>query len=331
MNLFIDTNVLLSFYHLSSDDLEELRKLIVLLGENRVALHLPEQVVNEFRRNRENKIADALKRFNEERLSGQFPQICKEYEEYSRLRKIIDAFQQTKGQLLEKITKDFRNETFKADNIISELFSRAKSISISTEVVQRAKLRYDLGNPPGKDKSYGDAVNWECLLAAVPNGEDLFFITNDGDYISETNKEDFSYFLSREWTDKKGSKIIFFRRLSEFFKDKFPHIKLATELEKEVLINGLANSGSFASTRRILRKLSKISDLTDAQLNEVVLATIINSQVSWILHDEDINGYVRQLIQGHESNIDPDNLRKLNELLDPPEPDPDALHDDPDF
>lgn len=35
MNLFIDTNVLLSFYHVSSDDLEELEKLVVLLEQRR--------------------------------------------------------------------------------------------------------------------------------------------------------------------------------------------------------------------------------------------------------------------------------------------------------
>ena len=31
MNLFIDTNVFLSFFHLSNDDLEEIHKLAVLI------------------------------------------------------------------------------------------------------------------------------------------------------------------------------------------------------------------------------------------------------------------------------------------------------------
>ena len=62
MNLFIDTNIFLSFYHLSSADLEELRKLVVLIDQGRLKLYLPSQVVDEFRRNRDNKIADAIKR-----------------------------------------------------------------------------------------------------------------------------------------------------------------------------------------------------------------------------------------------------------------------------
>ena len=40
MNLFIDTNIFLSFYHLSSDDLEELRKLAALLEQKKATLYL---------------------------------------------------------------------------------------------------------------------------------------------------------------------------------------------------------------------------------------------------------------------------------------------------
>ena len=62
MNIFIDTNIFLSFVdHLSNDDLEELNKLSLLLQQGKTKLYLPEQVVQEFRRNRDNKIADALK------------------------------------------------------------------------------------------------------------------------------------------------------------------------------------------------------------------------------------------------------------------------------
>jgi len=48
LNLFIDTNILLSFYHLTSDDLEELRKLSALLKKREVRLFVPDQVVHEF-------------------------------------------------------------------------------------------------------------------------------------------------------------------------------------------------------------------------------------------------------------------------------------------
>jgi hypothetical protein len=42
MHLFIDTNILLSFYHFANDDLEELEKLIVLVKEKKVMLYIPQ-------------------------------------------------------------------------------------------------------------------------------------------------------------------------------------------------------------------------------------------------------------------------------------------------
>ncbi|WP_168928006.1 PIN domain-containing protein, partial [Chitinophaga terrae (ex Kim and Jung 2007)] len=72
IHLYIDTNAYLTFYHMSSDDLEELKKLDVLIKDKRIKLYLPQQTIDEFRRNREVKIADALKRFKEEKLTNQF-------------------------------------------------------------------------------------------------------------------------------------------------------------------------------------------------------------------------------------------------------------------
>ena len=63
LNLYLDANIYLSFYHYSEDDIDELDKLLVLLEEKKVILYLPEQTRNEFLRNRENKIADAMKSF----------------------------------------------------------------------------------------------------------------------------------------------------------------------------------------------------------------------------------------------------------------------------
>ena len=41
MHLFIDTNVYLGFYHLTSEDLEELNKLVVLVEQQVVTLYMP--------------------------------------------------------------------------------------------------------------------------------------------------------------------------------------------------------------------------------------------------------------------------------------------------
>jgi predicted nucleic acid-binding protein len=76
MNLFLDTNIWLSFYHFSSDDLEELHKLAVLMDQGCLTLYMPRQVIDEFTRNRDVKIADAIKQLQSQKLGDQFPQMC---------------------------------------------------------------------------------------------------------------------------------------------------------------------------------------------------------------------------------------------------------------
>ena len=63
MQVFIDTNIWLSFYALTSDDIEQLQKLAVLIEDGEIQLRLPQQVIEETRRNRANKIKEALEKF----------------------------------------------------------------------------------------------------------------------------------------------------------------------------------------------------------------------------------------------------------------------------
>jgi len=315
LNLYIDSNTYLSFYHFTSDDLEEFRKLMVLLDKKRVILHLPIQTIHEFRRNRDSKISDALTKFQEEKVKSQFPQICKEYEEYETLRALIRQYQETKSALLEKLNADAANDKLKADEIIKQLFEKATEIEITPDIISKAKYRFDIGNPPGKDKSYGDAINWEALLATVPKDQDLYFITDDRDYCSRIDNEEFSPFLKQEWKEQKGSDLFFFKRMSAFFNEQFPDIKLATELEKDLLIKDLSNSVFFRDTRRILQKLSQFSEFTNAQLNDIVAAAITNNQIYWIITDEDINAYIRGFIKGKEDQIEEQNLSRLKKML----------------
>ena len=57
MNLFIDTNILLDFYRMSSGDLEEIRKIARLSANKKIRLLISDFVIDEFNRNREGVIA----------------------------------------------------------------------------------------------------------------------------------------------------------------------------------------------------------------------------------------------------------------------------------
>jgi hypothetical protein len=312
--LFLDTNTYLSFYHFSSDDLEELLKLAVLLSQKKLALYLPQQIIDEFRRNRESKIADALRRFKDERLS-EFPQMCKDYPEYETAREALKRYQEAKSRLIEKLRSHATEACLKADKVIEELFKQASVLPITDEILIAARRRADLGNPPGKAGSLGDALNWECLLANAPSEEELILISGDSDYRSPSNDDELSSYLRREWRDAKSAEIAYFTRPSAFFKARFPHIKLATELEKEILIRELQASSSFADTRRTLRRLAAHKDLTDQQLNDILEAAVSNTQIYWIVEDHDINHYLRKILLADTRGLDPENLRRFERFL----------------
>lgn len=315
MNLFLDSNVWLSFYHYSKDDLEQLRKVHALLVQGKLKLFLPWQVRDEVQRNREAKISEAVARFKVEKLSSDFPRICQDYEEYAVMRSAIKTFQEAKEKLLEKLTADAVGQSLKPDELIASLFSVAHSISVTDEFLAKARVRFDRGNPPGKSGSYGDAINWEILLAEVPQGEDLYFVTNDGDYISKIRDDEFSAFLLAEWKEIKGSEIRFFSNLSALFKENFPEIKLASDVEREAAVLDLEDSSSFASTKRALRHLVQTPGLTDADISRIVNATLSNNQIFWIVGDSDVNSCLMQLTNGREDSIDSFQLGRFRHLL----------------
>lgn len=234
MNIFIDTNIFLAFYHFANDDLVELNKLIILLKQRKVVLWLPQQVVSEFERNRETKISDALKKLGEQKLTSQFPLFCKAYEEYDELRVFQKEYDKKFTALRNRINQDVADKKLKADEIINTLFGLAEVLATGEEIVNLARLRSDIGNPPGKNNSLGDAINWESLLSKFPENNGIHIIADDKDYYSVIDKQSGNPFLRAEWRGAKHADIDFYRSLSAFFKKHFPDIKFPDDLEQQL-------------------------------------------------------------------------------------------------
>mgnify|MGYP001041588852 CR=1 FL=1 len=293
-NLFIDSNIWLSLYHFTNDDLAQFGKLKELNGKD-IQLFIPQQVYDEVYRNREAKLKDALRSF--ELNDIKFPVFCKEYEEYDGFSKDYIGLKKSFKLWKDKINDDIHNENLPADEIINDFFKNTKLIECES-IVEKAYMRYKKGNPPGKDNKYGDAINWECLLNVIPNGEDLYLISADKDYYSVLSDNKINPFLKKEWQDKKKSKIFFYNNLVSFLSEHVKEIKLITENEKEELINKLNNSCSFEETHGIISRLNRYSDWTETQIEGICNAVEENSQVKWIIDDPDIfNFYCNILSQ----------------------------------
>ena len=317
--LFIDTNIYLKFYHFSNDDLEELKKVVALLNNRKIKLFVPKQVKNEFYRNRDSKLADAIKQIKDSKPQMNLPTFCRAYSHYDEINKYVKNIEKEKDDLLKTLLDDIKNKQLKADNVIEKLFDIAQEIDYTPEIVSRSKFRYDLGNPPGKGNSYGDALNWECLLT-IENSDcfntekyDLYFISDDQDYTSSIDKGVFNNFLSEEWNKQKGSKILFYKNLTEFFKENYSHIKSADDFERKLLVDKFVNSHSFYNTRYNLLALHDfgIGELSDEQIERILTASINNTQINWISQDDDINKMLYEIIDNYDNKIDVTLLNKF--------------------
>ncbi|MCB9034166.1 MAG: DUF4935 domain-containing protein [Chitinophagales bacterium] len=309
-NIYIDTNVYLTFYHFSNEDLAELKKLIALINTDNICLYIPEQTKNEFYRNREVKIADSLDKLTSSKFNNQFPMICHNYDEYKEMKNAIKDYEKNKNSLLKKLKHDAETKTLQADEILNQLFDKAEVIKTTAKILNKAIIRYDIGNPPGKDKSYGDAINWESLLSKIPDEEDLYFISDDKDFYSKLNDQKFNDYLLSEWEEKKQSNLHYFRKITDFFKKHYPEIEITSETEKEIIIKNLYEAYSFDNAKSVVRKLRNFDNFSIKQLNDITTAFATNNQIYWIKSNWTILSARREIIEANKGKIDENIYKK---------------------
>lgn len=319
MHLFLDTNTYLGFYKLSGDDLGELEKLVVAVRSGKTVLYLTTQVRDEFRRNRARTIRESLKYVEDSRLPSSFPRLLANLDGYTELREALAEYERRRAALLDDAKEQARDGDLQADKLISELLPLATAIPPSEEILARATARHALGNPPGKKDSLGDAVNWESLLAGVPDGEDLIMVTADKDYASALDEGALDDFLVEEWTGQKGSTISLHPSLTALFRYHYPDIKLASDLEKEFAINSLIGSYNFRSTHLAISKLSNFADFSPDQVRSLVEAARSNTQIQKILSDDDIHRFYATLSERFGKHLEAEDLAWLRDELAPDE------------
>ena len=288
INLYLDSNIWLNLYHFSNDNLEEFEKLKYA----EVNIYLPKQTKDEVNRNRNNKINDAIKKFDVKKFkSPQIPNIFKEYkDEYKAFNDKIEKIERIITDWHNKVDNDIKNRELAADQVIDELFESAIFIE-SDNYYEEAVKRMNIGNPPGKNNSYGDALNWLSLLYETEENKEFIFITEDMDYYNDFKNNVPNDFLLDEWRREKNSKITFYTNLKEFFSKYLPNIRLDDEIDKEKLIESLSDSSNFTTTHLIIAELSEYDYFNKEQKLELLKIAYINNQVNWILNDHDVEDF----------------------------------------
>lgn len=285
--IFIDTNIFLDFYHYSNDDISKLQSLEFLSDDHEVSLLITDQIVNEYRRNRDGKIADALNTFRKSDISMSIPRLADQFEKKDELQKAIGKARELKKELLVEIDGNISANELSADKLFEkftekDLLFGSDVLETTQSDIKNAEIRMSIGNPPGKQGSMGDAINWEILLRVVANNEDIIIISGDSDFSSKLDATQLNAFLKKEWEEKKGSNILFYNSLSSFLLAEYKSVDL-DEIRTEKLIRDLEGSTSFDRSRSVLAKLINIKEFTPAQINRIVDASITNDQI-WNAH-----------------------------------------------
>lgn len=295
MHVFIDTNILLNFFHFTKEEIDALSNVFASHEHGAATVHLTEQVYDEFSRNRENKIKDALKKFKDVKFAAQLPAFMKQYEEYEQIRQKSAELQDLAKSISQKVDSDVVEMGLLTDVLIKDIFTKSNPIPTTPDLFARAQMRVLLGNPPGKNGSMGDSVNWIALLETVPDGENIHVISEDGDYYSTLDENRPHPFLKSEWNTKKHAELFVYRTLSSFLKEHFDGVAFSYDKDKDALIESLAESGAFAVTHNLIAKLEQFGYFSLKEVQRILAAAVANNQFGWIVTDEDVYKFLKRV------------------------------------
>lgn len=246
--LFIDANIYLRFFDSNSSEYKKLLKSLVEVKEH---IFTTIQLRNEIERN---KLQVFLRSFKEhsknfnlnkvsfpEHLESDAERVLKDWN-----RETLDIMTSVKGQkeklseIAKKILEQINEDADDISKTLSSIFDHAKLHS--AEQLEKARVRKELGNPPGKQNDpLGDQISWQVLLDELTDVEQVWFITNDKDYITTFNNICYlNTLLIKELKEQKGDiKIFCFNSLAEGLKSfqqenpaTIPSLPVDEELKK---------------------------------------------------------------------------------------------------
>jgi len=185
--LFIDSNKYLDLYRIDKG-----KKLLAPLGEQIDYIFVTQQVVNEVQRNKILVAADFLRKKSKELKLQTFnlpdhlsnTSIEQRNDILQRMSEIDQKIKDMNAEIDTLVLGIMEQISYSEDEVskaLSLIFANA--IPHSSEELQRARERRELGNPPGKiTNPIGDQLTWEQILTHFKDKKRLWIISRDGDY-----------------------------------------------------------------------------------------------------------------------------------------------------
>ena len=255
--IFIDANIYLNFY---DSNKPELKKLLDSIFEIKSSLFINRQIANEVSRNKldvaQRSLMNHFKNLSEIKeinLPEQLDMEITSFKDWNNNSKSLHKKQKELQNNLENIIHKTLEKIMLSTDRVSVTFNYIfeSAIEISEDEIQAARLRRELGNPPGKpDDPLGDQISWEQFLKHSSKSENIWIITNDSDYYTTfKNKRYLNPFLYDELIKRSNNNpsIFCFASLAEGLKhfndfssekiDKLPTEEELDNIAEEELSN----------------------------------------------------------------------------------------------
>lgn len=271
--VYIDTNIYLRFYDSKQSNF---KKLLNALEEINQYIFITSQIINEIDRNKQLLFKRSIDgyitqcRLPSTELPGHISTSTdKEVNTWNATQKQIEKLLDRQVAELKKISGKILEELLNSQDDISKVLSKiAENLyENNDECIDRARLRKNLGNPPGKrNDPIGDELNWELLIEHLQTEaiEDLIIVTEDSDYAILTGGDvQLNSFLYKELNQiDKGLNIFCFQSLADGLK-KFDELKKIKTLpnSKELEKIRIEEAESFNRSQLLLNSLQPSSNL----------------------------------------------------------------------
>jgi hypothetical protein len=231
--LCIDTNIFINFYQKTGFTKKIFSQIMEITSE----IVFPEQIINEFKRNRV-KVLNGLINGMEGKFKDEVPIYPKTIllQSFEKRNELHKKFEDLKGIHIETI--NYFKQLIKNPNddiiykFVSEIYNHTNTtrIPLNPDIIKSAQIRNFLGNPPYSDgNSKGDEIIFESLLSSC--SEDLIIVTNDNRGFKLHEQ-----YLIEEYNSKKGATLTVLNDLSSAIEtlgkestreiQKFDHAKI---------------------------------------------------------------------------------------------------------
>ncbi|WP_157201672.1 PIN domain-containing protein [Massilia sp. Root418] len=197
--IYIDTNVYLDFYQAAHDSIAVFDEL----HEVRENLVITEQTGQEFARNRNSRLAqlagNIMKSNSMNPYTVSVVRETPEYKEWLAAKKVAEsAVKKLAARIETWILDEDQDPVTKG---IKKLIGEMNYYVTNAEVIEKAKLRKILGNPPTSPDKYtiGDELIWETLLEQCD--KDLIIVSRDKTFLE-------NYGMLRAEYDSKIRKLV---------------------------------------------------------------------------------------------------------------------------